>query len=116
MAGGNAAQLQLGSCITLTPQRIVSLFAVTMECCVKSRPLVSLAEWHSTQYFEKNPCPQLAHVSDPAPESDREPELDPELDPVPDPELVVDPDPEEQAAATSPTASEARSVACDLMP
>jgi hypothetical protein len=107
LAGGKEPQPQVGSCCTQTPQRIVALLAVTMECCVKSRPLGSLAEWHSMQYFEKNPWPQLAHVSDPDPESDRDPELDPdpdpELDPDPDPEL----DPEEHAAASSPTASKA---------
>jgi hypothetical protein len=107
LAGGKDAQFQVGSCVTLTPQRIVSLFVVTMECCVKSRPFGSLEEWHSTQYFEKKPCAQFAHVSapesDPAPDPD--PECDPELDPDPDPEPELDPD--EQAAASNPTASKA---------
>ena len=101
-AGGKAAQFQLGSCCTQTPQRIVSLLVVTTECCVKSSPFGSLAAWHSTQYFEKKPWPQLAHVS--APESDPDPELAPELDPDPDPPEL---DPEEHAAASSPTASKA---------
>jgi hypothetical protein len=30
---------------------------------VKSSPVGSLAEWHSTQYVEKKPIPQLAQVS-----------------------------------------------------
>jgi hypothetical protein len=97
-AGGKPTQPHPGSCITQTPQRIVSLFAVTMECWVKSSPLVSLAEWHSTQYVAKNPCPQLAHVSELDPESDRDPELDP------DPEVELE---EHAAAASNPTASKA---------
>lgn len=99
LAGGKEAQFQVGSCCTQTPQRIVSLFDVTMECCVKSRPFVSLEEWHSVQYFEKKPWPQLAHVS--------EPESEPESDPDPNPDPDRDPDPEEHAATTRPTASNA---------
>ena len=103
MAGGKAAQFQLASCCTETPQRISSLLAVTTECCVKSRPFTLPGAWHSTQYFEKKPWPQLAHVSGPESDPDADPELDPEIDPDPDPVL----DPEEQAAASSPTASKA---------
>jgi hypothetical protein len=104
-AGGLAGQPQLGSCWTQTPQRIASLLETTIDCCVKSRPVESLEEWHSTQYVEKNPCAQLAHVS---PEAASPPPLllpllplplddvDPLLDPPDDGEL------EEQAAASAP--------------
>jgi hypothetical protein len=35
----------------------------TMDLDVKSRPVESLAVWHSTQYLAKNPCAQLFQVS-----------------------------------------------------
>jgi hypothetical protein len=62
-AVGLAGQFHAGSCCTQTPQRMTYWFETTIDCFVKSRPVGSLAEWHSTQYVEKNPCAQLAHVS-----------------------------------------------------
>ncbi len=46
-----------------TPQRMVTAFDTTTDFIVKSRPVVSLAEWHSTQYLAKKACAQLSHVS-----------------------------------------------------
>jgi len=42
---------------------------MTTDCIVKLSPVGSLAAWHSTQYVEKKPIPQLAHVS-PEPSGD----------------------------------------------
>jgi hypothetical protein len=42
--------------VAATPQRMVAAFVFTMENCVKSRPVGSLALWHETQYIAKKPC------------------------------------------------------------
>jgi hypothetical protein len=42
---------------------------MTIDCIVKLSPIGSLAPWHSTQYVEKKPIPQLAQVS-PEPSGD----------------------------------------------
>jgi hypothetical protein len=47
---------------------MLAAFAATTDLDVKFLPVVSLAEWHSTQYVEKKPSAQFVQVS-PAPAS-----------------------------------------------
>jgi hypothetical protein len=95
---------------------MVSLFVTTIACFVKSRPDVSVPEWHSTQYVVKKPCAQLTQVSDAASAAGL-----PLLLPLPldDPPLL---DPgagdelEEHAPVAAPATEKTRRAADGLMP
>jgi hypothetical protein len=79
-------------------------FETTMDFFVKSRPVVSLGEWHSTQYLVKKAWAQLFHVSPALPS------LVPESAPPPadsfEPPCVEEPD--EQPTAHRITTVRAR--------
>lgn len=48
-ATGEAAQFQLGSCATATPQRAMNFSASTFAWMLKSRPVESCVLWHAVQ-------------------------------------------------------------------
>jgi hypothetical protein len=99
---------------------------MTTDCIVKSSPVGSLAEWHSTQYVEKKPMAQLPQVSPeasgegascaPGASASLESKLAPSLANEPESfELPADEPPDEHAVASRAETDRRRNLIDDIL-